>query len=113
MALPSPGPPYIGMSNESPLYTTPASQSVSQAGQDNGLVSVSKVGLAVAHSPNEFCLGVIRGELKRWCTSLRAKCKTQRHPFSRLNVEENIYYICYLRVGQSRFEPRLSVMCQL
>ena len=58
------------------VYTTPASQSVSQAGRDNGEVSMSKVGLVVVHTPDEFCLGAIRGEPNRWCMRLRAECKT-------------------------------------
>ena len=87
-------------------------RSVSQADRDNGEVSVSKVVLVVVHSPDEFCLGAIKGELRRWCTKSRAECTTQRHPFSRLNVEANTYYIHCPRVGQVWFEPSLSVMCQ-
>ena len=111
-ASPSPDPPCTGTSEESPVYATPASRSVSQADRDSGEASVSKVGLVVVHSPDEFCLGAIKGEPKRWCTRSRAECKTQWHPFSRLNVEANTYYIRCPRAGQARYEPSLSIMCQ-
>ena len=47
------------------MYTTLVSWSVSQAGQDIGEVSVSKVGLVVVHSPDEFCLGARSEENRR------------------------------------------------
>ena len=56
-ALPSPVPPYTGTSDESPMYTTLVSRSVSQADQDSGEVSLSKLGLVVVHSPDEFLWG--------------------------------------------------------
>ena len=99
-ASPPAVPPYIGTSVESPVYSTPASRSASQADLDNGGASLSKVGLVLVRSPDEFCLGAIKGEPKRWCTRLRGDCRTQRHPFARLNVEGTLITFGVLEWGR-------------
>jgi hypothetical protein len=106
--------PPCGTLSTSPVFGTPLSQSVSQAGRE--LVRApneSRVGLVLVFKTEDWCGGVIKGKRGgpvRWCTKGREMCNVVGHLSLKVDLEAKHYYIRCPKKEQARLKPALNLL---